>query len=87
MVWRHRVSFEYDDVNEEAMDEARDAVAEARDSGEQLTADEKALKTKAKSQMAGKVRIPKKYGDGAPGQLTVDVPAGGSESLNLEMTK
>ncbi len=86
MVWRHAVSFEYDDVDPEAMDAARDAAADAKSSNVELSAEEKAMAKQAKQQMRGKIRIPKKYKDGGPGQIIVDVPAGGSTSLNLEMT-
>jgi len=85
MAWRHRVSFEYDDVDPEAMDAARDSAADAKAAGEQISAETKAQRKQAKTQMAGKIRIPKRYNDGNAMQFVIDIPEGGTDTVKLEM--
>ena len=85
VVWQHRVSLEFEDIDEEALSEAQNYAAEAKSSGESsLNTEAKRLAAEAKAQLAKHPKIPKKYLDG-PGQFLIDVPPGGTDSANLEM--
>ena len=85
MVWKHRVTFEYDDVDPEAMSNAKDVAEDAKAAGVEMTAEEKALAGQAKAQMNKHVRIPKKYSDDGSEQFLIVVPPGGTDSADLVM--
>lgn len=86
MVWKFRVDLEYDDIDEEAMSDARSTAEEARSSGDkELASEAKKLLADAKAQLKKRPRIPTRYLEGAD-QFVIDIPAGGTDSANLEMT-
>ena len=78
MVWRHKVEFEWDEVDEQALSDAMEGDGDGKASGKDVAA--------AKAQMRKFAKIPKKYEGGNSGQFVVDVPSGGLESFALEMT-
>ena len=79
MVWLHRVEFEWDEMDEEALS---DAMEGADGDG---SADRTAVNA-AKAQQKKFRKIPRNYGEGGAQQFVIEVPAGGLESYSLEMT-
>ena len=78
MVWKHKVEFEWDEVDEAAIS---DAMEGADGDG---SADRTAVNA-ANAQQKKFPKIPKNYENGGARQFVVDVPAGGLESYSLEM--
>lgn len=79
MVWLHRVEFEWDEMDEQALS---DAMEGADGDG---SADRTAVNA-AKAQQKKFRKIPRNYGEGGAQQFVIEVPAGGLESYSLEMT-
>ena len=86
MVWKHKISFEYDDVDDEAADSARMAKIESKQTGGAISQEEKDLTSQAKNQMKGKVRIPQRYLDGGRDQFIITIEAGGTDKADLALT-
>jgi hypothetical protein len=78
MVWKHKVEFEWDEVDEAAISDAMEGADGAG------SADRTAVNA-AKAQQKKFPKIPKNYENGGARQFVVDVPAGGLESYSLEM--
>lgn len=78
MVWKHKVEFEWDEMDEAAVS---DAMEGADGDGSRDLAAVKAAKTQQNKFR----KIPENYEHGGARQFVVDVPAGGLESYSLEM--
>jgi len=79
MVWRHKVEFEWDEMDEAALSDAM----EGADGGGEA---DRAAVAAAKAQMKKFTKIPKKYEGGGASQFVVDVPSGGLKAYAIEMT-
>jgi hypothetical protein len=82
LVGKHTVAFEYTDIGETAMGDLRDELADAKD--EQSKEDFEEVKKKIanmKAKLKGRPVLDRLY------KGTIDIPAGGSENLKLELTE
>ena len=79
MVWRHKVEFEWDDMDEAALSDAMEGADGGGDA-------DRAAVAAAKAQMKKFTKIPKKYEGNGSAQFVVDVPSGGLEAYAIEMT-
>lgn len=78
MVWKHKVEFEWDDLDEAALSDAMEGDGDGKSDSKAVAA--------AKAQMKKFPKIPRKYQPGNSGQFTVDVPSAGLNGYTLEMT-
>lgn len=84
VVGRHKVSFEYQGVDEEEAASAAEELAEAKASGDD-TGEAQAAVKKAKSATKGKRKIPRRYKE-EYSEVYYTVPAGGVSDVEFPMT-
>jgi hypothetical protein len=83
VVGKHRVTFAYGDVDQEAIYDAEAAEMEAKGEGESLTSEEKSAAKEANSQLGKRKQIPNMYGEDS--EVTIEVPAGGMSNADFPL--